>query len=187
MMRIFLLVLFSFSATSSADASSAVDTPRPLDVYGRLSCVEEKARLDNVARALIEHPRLTGVVVIYGGRNDTKRGEALARLFGIRDYLVMSRVDAHRIVLLNGGYRESLEVQLWGIEYREHAPLLVNPTVDPKEVRLRKGRVRRWSYNCAGLARWGDPPRLTTAYTRPRVSVNVIVSSDGLGFACAAA
>lgn len=92
------------------------------------------------------------MIVVYGGRNDTKEGEVVARLFAIRDRLLKNRsIDLSRIVLLDGGFREEYESELWIIPTlaREFASYLVNPTVESGEAKLRKSVLRKWEYSCS--------------------------------------
>jgi hypothetical protein len=88
-------------------------SPLKFDEFGSIPCADERARVDNYGRALQEQEQSLGlaVVIVYAGRADTRVGEVLARLFGIRDRLISaSSIDQIRSVILNGGVRERLQV-----------------------------------------------------------------------------
>jgi hypothetical protein len=149
----FIRVLISLLCLSVMAKAAVAREPWKFDMFGRLSCSDELARLDNYSDQLAELPDVLAVVVVYGGRNDTKRGEVVARLFAIRDRLLKKRsIDANRIVLLNGGFREKRETELWIIPTfgRESVMYLVLPSVKSEEARLRKSVLRKWEYVCAG-------------------------------------
>ena len=87
--------------------------PRRADEFGEIQRDDEKARLDNFAIALQNEPGAQGYIITYAGRRSrpgyTQRHGAFAR-----DYLVNTRgIDASRIVTLDGGYRESVAIELW--------------------------------------------------------------------------
>jgi len=128
-------------------------TPLKWDEFSQISCAEELARLDSYADKLGKLADALAVVVVYAGAHDTREGEVVARLFGIRDRLIHSNaIDRDRIIILNGGFRERLEIQLWILpsESRKDAPLLINPELSSKDVHLKKAAIRKWKYNCHG-------------------------------------
>ena len=126
-------------------------TPFKWDAFSHIPCAEEALRVDNYGNELRKQPSDLGVVIIYAGCNDTRRGEVVARLFGIRDRLVTnSSIDPKRIVILDGGFREKLDVQLW---IPEAQPLdsvmeLVNSEISAKDVRIKAPRISKWEYKC---------------------------------------
>lgn len=68
----------------------------------------------------------------------------------MRFYLVHSRrLDAKRVIMLNGGYRENLVSELWLMRHGEPKPV-ATPTVKAKDVKLR-GRVKVRGYDCGAL------------------------------------
>jgi len=55
-----------------------------------------------------------------------------------RDYVVTQRgIDASRLVLVNGGYREEDNVELWVVPSGAAAPV-ATPTVQAGEIKQRK-------------------------------------------------
>lgn len=96
--------------------------------------------LDNFAIDMRSNPHMIGVLIVYGGKRN-RRGEARAWSACLKEYLVSRRgIEASRIVMVSGGYREDLTVALWETADRKHIP---NPElhVKPKDVRFKKGKV----------------------------------------------
>jgi hypothetical protein len=109
---------------------------------------------------LQNNPDFTGYIIFYGGRRHhypychssrlrlPRRGEAEARAARLKPYLFDSRgIYPARIVVVNGGYRESWEVELWIVRKGE-APPTPTPTLQPQEIRFRRGRARARDYHC---------------------------------------
>jgi hypothetical protein len=95
---------------------------------------DQKARLDNVAVELQNDPSTTTYLIAYGGRT-SRNGEADRLLTRAREYLVTHRqVDVSRIVLINGGFRETDCVEVW-IVPRGATPPRPRPTVQAGDVK----------------------------------------------------
>ena len=128
----------------SAGFSSA-QTAHPLDQFGDVNCEDEMARLDNFAVQLQSNLGSVGYAVVYGGSYE-RRGEAKVRASRIKDYLVKSRgLDSNRLMTIDGGYMEYVSVDLWVLPRGASAPP-VTPTVQPKDVKFKKGRIKRSEY-----------------------------------------
>lgn len=129
-------------------------TPLLFDEFGHLSCADELARLDNYGDKLRTVPGALAVIVVYGGRSGTRRGEVVARLFGIRDHLVRRHsIDSKRIVILDGGYRDNFLIDLWIIpsEGRDSVKNLITPQIPPippSSVHLKEPAMTQWQYKC---------------------------------------
>jgi len=125
----------------TAQASTEVARTPKREIVGRefdtcRSCSydDQKARLDNLAVELHNDPSTTTYVMAYGGRT-SQVGQADRLLARAREYLVMQRaVDASRIILINGGFREEDCVQVW-IVPRGATPPQPSPTVQAGDVR----------------------------------------------------
>lgn len=119
----------SRTASCSTSISLPPQTCRKFDEYADLKFNDEKARLDNLAIQLQQEPGAQAYYVIFGSC-DT---EAEARSARAVDYLVTARgIDRSRIVVVNGGCRESLTVELWICPTGAPAPTATNSaTVDP--------------------------------------------------------
>lgn len=112
------------------------------DEYGDIRFDDEKARLDNFAIELMNDPTAEGYLTCYGGRRGYE-GEARRRCERAKDYVVTVRgLDAARVVLVDGGFREDLTVRLV-IVPAGATPPAPSPTVDPGEVVVLKNRGAR--------------------------------------------
>ena len=128
----------------TAQAVTNVPPPEKRVIVGRefdtcCSCSYDdlKARLDNLAVELQNDPTTTTYVFAYGGRTSVV-GQADRLLARARDYLVAQRgIDASRIILVNGGYREEDCVEVWIVPRGATSPQ-PSPTVQPSEVRPSK-------------------------------------------------
>ena len=121
-------------------------------MFRRLSCRDELVRVDNYSAQLAKLKDVLAVVVIYAGRDDTMRGEVAAHLLSIRDRLVKNKsIDANSIVLLDGGFREEQEIELFIIPSsgRGSVHYLAVPTLKPDQGRLKKSVFTRDVYSCS--------------------------------------
>lgn len=86
------------------------------DEYANLSWEDEKARLDNYAIQL-KNTMGRGAVVVYGN-NSLERQKLIKRAMRARKHLQSRGIDAVRILIVDGGYREQslfeLNVYLMG-------------------------------------------------------------------------
>ena len=131
-----------------AGHSFAQDT-RKFDEFGDVNCEDEMARLDNLAVQLQTDPQTVGHIIVYGGRSG-RRGEARARASRIKTYLVKNRgVEASRILTIDGGYRENLTVEIWMLARSLGVPR-ASPTVELKDVKFKKGKIKKRDYYHCG-------------------------------------
>ena len=106
---------------------------REFDVCCNCAFDDQKARLDNLAIELQNDPSATGYLFSYGGRT-SRIGEADRLGARAREYLVMQRnIDAARILVVNGGFREEDCVELWVVPSGATPPE-PHPTVQPGDV-----------------------------------------------------
>lgn len=78
------------------------------DSYGDLSWEDEKAHLENFAIALQNDRDSIGYIIVYAGRRSCV-GEAKDRALRTKKYLIQTRaIEASRIKMIDGGYREEL-------------------------------------------------------------------------------
>lgn len=107
---------------------------REFDTCCSCSHDDQKARLDNLAVELQSDPTTTTYLFAYGGRTSPV-GEAHRLLKRAQDYLVMQRgIDASRIILVNGGFREENCVEVWIVPQGAALPR-PSPTVQPGELK----------------------------------------------------
>ena len=107
---------------------------REFDECNNCTFDDQKARLDNLAVELQNDPATVGYVIAYGGRT-SPIGQIDRLMIRARDYLTNERgIDGSRIVMVNGGFRESDSVELW-IVPRGATPPRATPTVQAGEVK----------------------------------------------------
>lgn len=105
------------------------------------------AHLDGFAISLNDNPNQLGVIIVYGG-NQRLRGEAKAWSACVNDYLVKRRnMSSDRLIILDGGYRKSLTVELWETTDRKDVPT-PSQQIARKDVKLKKGKIGHWRRMC---------------------------------------
>ena len=115
---------------------------REFDECNNCTFDDQKARLDNLAVELQNDPSTIGYVIAYGGRL-SPIGQTARLMTRARDYLINERgIDGSRIVIINGGFRESDSVELW-IVPRGATPPRATPTVQAGEVKSSEPARRR--------------------------------------------
>lgn len=110
---------------------------REFDECNNCAFDDQKARLDNLAVELQNEPSTTAYIIAYGGRySPLAQVEVLMKR--ARNYIVEQRgIDASRLVIVNGGFRETDSVELWLVPSGAAAPR-ATPTVQAGEVKGRK-------------------------------------------------
>ena len=115
--------------------------PRKFGEYENIRFNDEKTRLDSFAASLHNDPTAQGYLLCYGGKVG-RAGEAQARCERAKNYLVTKHgFDIREIVTVDGGYKESLTMELWIVPSGVFPPT-ASPTVDPGEVRFTKGKPK---------------------------------------------
>jgi hypothetical protein len=110
---------------------------REFDECNNCTFDDQKARLDNLAVELQNDPSTRAYIIAYGGRySPLAQVETLMKR--ARDYIVEQRgIDASRLVIVNGGFREDDSVELWIVPAGAEAPR-ATPTVLAGDVKPRK-------------------------------------------------
>lgn len=114
---------------------------KPFDQFQSVAFDDDKARLDNLAIELQGAPDAQAYIIIYAGRT-SRAGQA--DMLGRRttDYLVNQRgVDARRITIVNGGYRETDFIEIWICPPGAKTPQ-PTPTVQPGDAKPAQERTR---------------------------------------------
>jgi hypothetical protein len=107
---------------------------RDFDECNNCTFDDQKARLDNLAVELQNDPSTTAYIIAYGGRTSPV-GQVQRLLTRAREYLTTQRnIDAARLVLVNGGFREADSVDLWLVPSGA-APPRATPTVQAGEIK----------------------------------------------------
>src|SRR5215467_8329480 len=111
------------------------------DECNSCSLDDQKARLDNLAVELQNDPSTRAYILAYGGRM-SPLGQVEKLMSRSRDYLITQRgIDASRLVVVNGGFREEDSVELWLVPSGVAAPQ-PTPTVQAGEIKSGKTRKR---------------------------------------------
>lgn len=120
---------------------------KPFDQFQSVAFDDDKARFDNLAIELQSAPDSQAYIIVYGGRT-SRAGQA--DMLGKRamDYLVNQRgVDARRITIINGGYRDTDFIEIWicppGAKIPQATPTVQPGDVQPGRERTRPKRPRR--------------------------------------------
>lgn len=114
---------------------------REFDECNNCTFDDQKARLDNLAVELQNDPTTTAYIIAYGGRT-SPIGQVEVLMTRARNYLTNERaIDGSRLVIINGGFRETDTVELWLVPRGAAAPR-ATPTVQAGEVKP-AGTTRR--------------------------------------------
>ena len=132
------------TCAQSAQAVSLIAPIKKTAIVARefdecLNCTfdDQKARLDNLAVELQNDPSTRAYIIAYGGRM-SPLGRVEKLMSRARDYIVTQRgIDASRLVVVNGGFREEDSVELWVVPSGAAAPQ-PTPTVQAGEIKVRK-------------------------------------------------
>src|SRR5215213_1314460 len=120
-----------------APIKKVVIVAREFDECNNCTFDDQKARLDNLAVELQNDPTTRAYVIAYGGRMSPV-GQVEKLMNRAREYMVTQRgIDASRLSVVNGGYREEDSVELWIVPSGAAVPQ-ATPTVQAGEVKRRK-------------------------------------------------
>jgi hypothetical protein len=160
-----VLFLFIGACCASMPSSSSIAAPESQKVaeYEDVCCDDEKQRLEVLAMELRKDPEATAYVIYYGGRWYSScwydyprhrprlpyKGEAEARSAMAKPYLEHLGIEPERIVVLNGGYRQSWMMELW-IAPKGAMPPTPTPTFRSDEIKFRERgpRDRALEHRC---------------------------------------
>jgi hypothetical protein len=106
--------------------------PKKFDEFPSVAFDDDKARLDNLAIELQNSPDSTGYLFVYSGKN-SKIGQADRLGARALDYITNTRgIDSQRIIVINGGYRDSDYYEFWLVPQGAQPPQ-PSPTVQASE------------------------------------------------------
>ena len=123
-----------YSGECQSQASATVKIIPPAskaDEFGELDTAKENERLSGVAGILAQTDDNL-YIIAYSGRT-SPRGHAATALRRIRTQLTTLGVSAGRIGVLDGGFRENAEYELWFFPQGAETPK-ATPTVDRKDI-----------------------------------------------------
>lgn len=109
------IVIVALSLSSSNSFAQSIDAPsaQKIDEFGNTNADDEEAYLDILAEALGKSTDSRGYIIGYTEQRFPP-GNFLRRLYGYRDYLVDKRgIDPNRIVVIKGGNKNKLIIELW--------------------------------------------------------------------------
>ena len=122
-----------------APIEKKVIVAQEFDECNSCSLNDQKARLDNLAVELQNDPSARAYIIAYGGRM-SPLGQGQKLMSRAREYLVSHRgIDASRLTVVNGGFREEDSVELWLVPSGAAAPQ-PTPTVQMGDVKSRRKR-----------------------------------------------
>jgi PEGA domain. len=114
---------------------------RVFDQFPSVAFDDDKARLDNLAIELQNTTDSIAYIIVYAGRT-SRTGQADRLGQRTMDYLTTQRgVDAHRVVIVNGGYRDTDFIEIWVCPPGAKTPQ-PTPTVNPGDVQPAQDRTR---------------------------------------------
>ncbi|HEY0544870.1 MAG TPA: hypothetical protein VGC91_05665 [Pyrinomonadaceae bacterium] len=100
--------------SDDSPALQSVGCVRAFDEYGDVCFEDEQARLDNFAIELQQNPKEKGYILFYHGVNELPARLTEQRGDRALDYLVNTRgIDAARVSVITGGFREEQTTELW--------------------------------------------------------------------------
>ena len=120
-----------------APIEKKVIVAQEFDECNSCSLNDQKARLDNLAVELQNDPSTRAYIIAYGGRM-SPLGQGQKLMSRAREYLVSHRgIDASRLTVVNGGFREEDSVELWLVPSGAAAPQ-PTPTVQMGDAKSRR-------------------------------------------------
>ncbi len=130
------------AATNIAALTPPAMLSKKFDEFPSVAFDDDKARLDNLAIELQNAPTAQGYIIVYSGRR-SRSGQAERLGERARLYLVNTRgIDASRLTIVNGGYRESDVFELWIVPQGVQPPQ-PTPSVQPGDIQLTPDNTRR--------------------------------------------
>lgn len=112
-MKILILIIVVFLFPTSPFTQASNESARLIGDYGDITYEDEIARLDNLAIQLQSEPNAKGYIIIYRSRRDLP-GLNYRHGFMVKHYLVAVRgVNSERVVIVDGGFRLCMSVELW--------------------------------------------------------------------------
>jgi hypothetical protein len=136
----FLCFLLVFIPTFAIERIN-FDLVRLFDQYGNIPWKYEKRRLDNLAKLLINEPKVVTHIIVYAGQRYCPK-DAPSRARRAKDYLInVHGISYDRVIWREGGHREDLTVEIY-IKLRGEAEPSASPTLGPSDVQIIKSCKR---------------------------------------------
>jgi hypothetical protein len=139
-LRMTIVLVLCVGVLGASRRVEAEQTAVKFDEFHGSGWESAASHLDGFALNLQNNPQMTGVLIVYGAQL-SKRGEARAWSACLKSYLISRRgIEPDRIVMIDGGYRKDLTVELWATADKKDMPT-PEPQVKRKDVRFKKGKV----------------------------------------------
>jgi hypothetical protein len=118
-----------------------------VDHFGTLNSEERSSRFDSLFQQILQKTGSVGYVFLYCGKQ-CRYGEIEAHQRGIEVKIALRGFDRSRIVVLNAGFREKFETELWLAPDNELAPR-PKSTLNIRYIDFAKAsRLTREHYDC---------------------------------------
>jgi len=131
-----------------------------IDAFGPLGCEAYLARMDQSIQRARQSSDARVYLFVYEGKTvgtvgASRRlvtfyplvGSTRAKIRSIKQLIASRNVRPDRFVLIDGGFRESPEVEIWLVPNGAIPP---QPTPTKSKMRLRKGTPRGFCTSCCG-------------------------------------
>ncbi len=153
-----LILGFVFIIFSTFSISAQNGEAKKIDEFGELNCEEILLRSDFLLNELNKNSASIAYIVFYEGKHsqyfynkktkksdsklvNPRRGEARNKAESIILYLTKwQKLSKEKLVLINGGYRESYGVELWIARKSKEQPK-PTPDLQEKDIKFRKGKA----------------------------------------------
>lgn len=107
------MFVLAFVCALCVRSQAQADVPGLIDAFGNIQTSDLLARLDNFATELQNAPQSGAFIVAYPQANKFP-GWPLRRALWCRAYLIKGRmIDAGRVHVVNGGFRDDVRFELW--------------------------------------------------------------------------
>ncbi len=128
-------------------AQVTVGEAKLVDEFGKLNSEDRSARFDTLFQELKQKPGSIGYVLIYFG-NKYRYGEFEAHLRGIEIKTALRNFDRSRLVVINGGFKDTFNTELWVVGNGDIPPR-PKPTLNIKYVVFtERGKYLIEAYDC---------------------------------------
>ena len=123
---------YSYECTNRAASTAKIAAPaNKVDEFGDLPEKDEAGKLDSIIKFLAQSPDRV-FLVGYAGRTNV-RGYASDVLRRMRAYMAKSGVANDRVVVVDGGFRETPAYEIWVVPIGAENPRST-PTIDRKDI-----------------------------------------------------
>lgn len=122
-------------------------TLKLIDQFGIMNSEDRSARLDLLFSEIMQTPGSVGYILLYCGKK-CRYGEIEAHQRGIEIKTAVRRFDRSRIVVLNAGFRENFETEIW-VAGGSEIPPKPSSTVNIRFVEFTRSTGREFeAYEC---------------------------------------